>query len=58
MLKLFKQEELTKKDVNVRGKSISKNETCEGLDLKRLEIIKNYCIDRSNLKEKPAKMWS
>lgn len=56
MLKFFIQEDLTKKGVNVRGISISKNEKCEGLDPKRLVIIKIYCIDRSNLKDNPAKM--
>ncbi len=58
MLKFFKHEELTKKGVNVRGISINKNEHCEGLDPKRLEVIKKYCIDRSELKDEPTKIWA
>lgn len=58
MLKFFSTEELTINNVNVRGISMNKKEKSVGLDPKRVEIIRKYCLDRSDMKDEPHKAWA
>jgi len=58
MLKFFSTEELTISNVNVRGISMNKKEKAVGLDPKRVELIRRYCLDRSDMKDEPDKAWS